>query len=196
MGRIYVIMGKSASGKDHIYQKVKEDGSPGLKELILYTTRPKREGEVNGREYYFTDEDHLEALRKEGRIIEERVYDTVYGPWYYFTADEGQIQTDSFDYITIGTLESYVKMKNYFAEGILCPLYIEVEDGERLLRAIKREQKQKEPQYAEMCRRFLADAEDFSEERIREAGIDKRFSNDGAIEDCINEIKDHIRGLK
>lgn len=48
----------------------------------------------------------------------------------------------------------------------MCLIYIEVEDGERLARALHREGKQEEPRYEEMCRRFLADQVDFSEEKI------------------------------
>ena len=73
------------------------------------------------------------------------------------------------------------------------PIYIEVDDGIRLMRAINREQKQEVPQYEEMCRRFLADSKDFSEEKIKEAGINQRFSNDGTIEDCIRDIKEAIK---
>ena len=57
----------------------------------------------------------------------------------------------------------------------MVPLYIEVDDGLRLSRALERERKQTEPKYAEMCRRFLADCEDFTEEKIAEAGIVRRF---------------------
>lgn len=59
----------------------------------------------------------------------------------------------------------------------MVPLYVEVDDRLRLSRALERERKQTEPKYAEMCRRFLADCEDFTEEKIAEAGIVRRFSN-------------------
>ena len=72
------------------------------------------------------------------------------------------------------------------------PIYIEVEDGRRLMRAIRREQKQKEPKYAELCRRFLADEEDFSEDKIAEYGIMRRYSNID-INSCIKEIVDDIK---
>ena len=49
MGKIFYLMGKSASGKDTIYKKVKEQ-MPELKTIVIYTTRPIREGEQNGRE--------------------------------------------------------------------------------------------------------------------------------------------------
>ena len=192
MGRIYMIIGKSASGKDHIYPRLLEDGSLNLKPLVLYTTRPKRSGEKNGREYFFTDERHLEELRRAGRIIEERVYPTVHGDWYYFTADEGQIDPDE-NYLTIGTLESFMKMKQYFGKGVIVPLYIESDPYLRLQRSIGRERKQKNPEYKEVCRRFLADEEDFSEEKLKEAKINIKFLNNAELEDCINRIREYVR---
>ena len=56
MHHIFYLMGKSASGKDTIYQKLLEHDTLGLAHIVLYTTRPIREGEAEGREYYFTDE--------------------------------------------------------------------------------------------------------------------------------------------
>ncbi|MEE1114246.1 MAG: guanylate kinase [Eubacterium sp.] len=193
MGKIFYIMGKSAVGKDHIYSALRSDPEIPAEPLVLYTTRPMREGEENGREYFFTDEKHLEELRTKGRIIEERCYQTVYGPWYYFTADDGQIREDR-DYLGIGTLESFVQLRRYFGKERVLPIYIEVDDGLRLERALKRERKQPEPKYEEMCRRFLADAADFSEEKIREASIERRFRNDGEIGDCVLEAKRFILG--
>ena len=196
MGKIFYLMGKSASGKDHIYEYLKQQETLELRPLVLYTTRPIRQGEQDGREYFFTDEKKLEDFRREGRIIEERVYHTVQGPWYYFTADDGQISLEENNYLSIGTLESYEKMKEYYGEERMCPLYVEVDDGIRLERALKRERKQQHPQYAEMCRRFLADCEDFSEEKIERAGIRRRFYNNGAIEDCFSEIQNFVEQVK
>ena len=196
MGKIFYLMGKSASGKDHIYEYLKQQQTLELRPLVLYTTRPIRQGEQDGREYFFTDEKKLEDFRREGRIIEERVYHTVQGPWYYFTADDGQISLEKNNYLSIGTLESYEKMKEYYGEERMCPLYVEVDDGIRLERALKRERKQQHPQYAEMCRRFLADCEDFSEEKIERAGIRRRFYNNGAIEDCFSEIQNFVEQVK
>ena len=70
-------------------------------------------------------------------------------------------------------------------------VYIEVEDGERLIRAVKREKEQETPKYEELCRRFLADQEDFSEEKIKEAGISRRFENDD-LDVCVRNITDFI----
>ena len=80
MRHIFYLMGKSASGKDTIYEELRVR-FPELRPLVSYTTRPIRTGEKNGREYYFDGEDRLLQMREKGQIIEERVYDTVYGPW-------------------------------------------------------------------------------------------------------------------
>ena len=72
------------------------------------------------------------------------------------------------------------------------PIYVEVEDGDRLIRAIHREKGQQVPKYEEMCRRFLADASDFSEEKLREAGITRRFINDD-MDTVLAEISAYIR---
>ena len=145
MGKIYYLMGKSASGKDHIYEHLIQETALDLKPFVLYTTRPIRSGEQDGREYFFVDEKRLSELREAGKIIEERMYSTVQGPWYYFTADDGQIDLVKHDYLGIGTLESYLKLKAYFGEQAMVPLYVEVDDGLRLSRALERERKQTEP---------------------------------------------------
>ena len=102
---------------------------------------------------------------------------------------------DASDYLGIGTLESYVKMREYYGEEALCPIYIEVEDGERLARALNRERSQKTPRYEEMCRRFIADQSDFSEENILNAGIEKRFQNIN-LDDCVKEIANYIKSVQ
>jgi guanylate kinase len=187
MAKIFYVMGKSASGKDTIYKSLLER-LPQLKQVVLYTTRPIREGEKNGEEYFFTTGDKLNELREEGKIIEERTYQTALGPWSYFTVDDGQIDVKSDNtYLMIGTLESYEKTRNYYGEDLLIPLYIEVEDGKRLKRALEREFLQKDPKYAELCRRYLADEEDFNEERLNRCGIDRRFRNDN-LEECLRDI--------
>lgn len=193
MGKIFYLMGKSASGKDSIYKKIKET-MPELKPIVIYTTRPIREGEQEGIEYYFVDDKRLEELQRAGKVIELRAYNTVHGIWKYFTADDGQFDREDY-LIAIGTLESYMQLRKYFGDDKLVPIYIEVEDGVRLLRALERERKQKEPKYEELCRRFLADAADFSDERLCEAGITRRFHNidvDKCAEEILLGIRNHL----
>lgn len=195
MGKIFYLMGKSASGKDKIYGRLLEIQELRLQKLILYTTRPIRDTEENGKQYFFVKEETLERFRRAGRVIESRSYETIHGIWTYFTADDGQVDLTKGNYLGIGTLESYEQMKHYYGEKAVCPIYIQVEDGERLSRALKREEKQEIPKYAEMCRRFLADCEDFSEEKIKQAEIHKRFNNVD-LDVCVQEIQNYIKSLE
>lgn len=195
MGKIFYIMGKSASGKDRIYSLLVENKELNLKKLILYTTRPIRAGEEEGVQYYFTDDRRLQAFEAAGKLIEARAYHTVHGIWTYFTADDGQVDLSEGNYLGIGTLESYVKLREYYGDDVMCPVYIQVEDGERLERALAREKTQENPKYEEMCRRFLADQKDFSEENILKAGIDKRFWNHN-LDECVKEIGKYIKSIQ
>ena len=133
----------------------------------------------------------MEQLEREGRIIELRAYDTVHGIWKYFTVNDDQIDLKNQDYLIIGTLESYLKIRDYFGKDKVVPIYIEVEDGERLSRALCRERMQENPKYEELCRRFLADAKDFSEEKLKEAGITRRFVNQD-LDETEKEIRELI----
>ena len=104
------------------------------------------------------------------------------GVEYHFVDDKqlAELETDG----KIVELRAYNTVHG--AEHLV-PIYIEVEDGERLARALERERRQAVPKYKEMCRRFLADEEDFCEENLKRLGIDKRYRNTD-METCLNEI--------
>lgn len=190
MGKIICLMGKSSTGKDTIYKHLLADRELGLKKIVPYTTRPIRRGERDGVEYFFKSEEDFQQLKDRDRIIEAREYHTIHGLWRYFVADDGQIE-QSGNYIMIGTLEAYRHLQDYFGADRVLPLMIELDDGARLQRALNRERKQENPRYEEMCRRFLADSEDFSEERIAEAGVTARFVNND-LEQCLEHIRQYI----
>lgn len=189
---IFCLMGKSASGKDSIYQRLLAREELCLKRVIPYTTRPMREGETDAETYFFCSNEKVAELQQQGKIIELRGYYTVHGLWQYFTADDGQICLDEHNYLMIGTIEAYVKLKEYFGSESVVPLFIDLDDGMRLQRALDRERAQAEPKYAEMCRRFLADEEDFSPEKIEGAGIETVFVND-RLEDTVEHLVQYIK---
>lgn len=176
MRKIFVIMGKSATGKDTLYKELLKKTQLNIKPVVLYTTRPIREGEKEGVEYHFVEADIYQQMKAEGRVIEYRDYETVHGIWSYFTVEDEQFQGEE-NVLLINTLEGYKQIVDHFGKEKVVPLYIFLEDGERLARALKREQGQAEPKYQELCRRFLADSEDFSEDKLQCLGIEKRFEN-------------------
>ena len=187
MGKIVYLMGKSSTGKDTIYKHLIDNSKIKLHTIVPYTTRPIRAGETDGVEYFFTDEAGFLKLKEEGKLIEDRAYNTCLGLWRYFTVNDEQIDLEHKDYVIIGTLESYNKTKEFFGEEKMIPVMITLDDGVRLQRALDREKAQDTPKYNELCRRFLADAEDFSEEKIEAAGISKRFVNND-LQQCVEEI--------
>ena len=192
MGFLFVLMGKSATGKDSIYRKLLE--RLDLKKLIPYTTRPMRKNETEGIEYHFVTEDELKKLRELDKVIEERCFQTIDGLWYYFTVDDGTMDLTSGDYICINTLAGFDNLRRRFGKDRVKPIYIEVSDVELLKRAIRREEKQAKPNIAEVCRRFLADNEDFSEKNLNELGVNEehRFQNE-ELDFCTDRISDFIK---
>lgn len=195
MGKIYVLMGKSATGKDTIFKRLVDMKKLGLQTVVGYTTRPIRRGETDGREYFFVSEETWRGLQQENKVIESRTYHTVAGEWHYFTADDGQIDLEGQDYLFISTLSGFEQLCGYYGGERVCPIYIEVEDDQRLWRSICREKRQSQPNFDEVCRRFLADQQDFSEENIQKAGIRKRYRNE-KLEVCVREIARDIAGQK
>ncbi len=190
MGKIFYLTGKSCAGKDSLYKKITDDSELCLKPVIRYTTRPIRDNETDGVGYHFVDMNGYMKYKESGKIIEEQVYHTMHGDWYYFTADDGSVELDKYSYIAIGVLDSFAGTRQYYGRDVVLPIYIELDDGERLQRALDRERLPGNGRYAEMCRRFLADAEDFRQERIDELGItaDSVFVNDD-LDDCAKRIK-------
>ena len=207
MGKIFVIMGKTSSGKDTIYKRVldnltAQNSETAPKTVVIYTTRPMRPGETNGVEYFFATEEQLQELRGQGKVIEERCFHTVHGPWYYFTVNDGQIDLKNHSYMMINTLAGFEMIRSYYkkendkgsedGDNIVIPIYIEADPKDRLIRYINREALQKNPNYSEVCRRFLADEADFAEAELLRLGITKRYFNQD-LEECCREIEEEIK---
>ena len=68
MGRIYYLLGKSATGKDTLYKEILKR-RPKLRTVTMYTTRPIREGETDGVEYFFVDQERFDEMMDEEKII-------------------------------------------------------------------------------------------------------------------------------
>lgn len=164
MSRIFCLIGKSGSGKDTIYREILRQADVGLVPVIPYTTRPKRTDEVEGLNYHFVTEEQLEQFRQQGRVMECRQYHTVQGIWSYFTL-QFDLEKDS-DYILITTLEGVDNIVRQYGSQMVHVVYLYIGDKERLIRCIQRESQQKNPNYTEVCRRFIADQQDFSDEKL------------------------------
>ena len=130
----------------------------------------------------------MNELEKNGELIERRDYNTVNGIWSYATGIHSF--EANHNYILITTPAAYEKIKRKISDFEIIPIYIEVNDYIRLTRALNREKMNEKQNYAEVCRRFLADEKDFSEEILDKLQIRNRFNNDY---DCFNEVESFIR---
>ncbi|MBP3728934.1 MAG: guanylate kinase [Lachnospiraceae bacterium] len=192
MGKLFYLIGPSASGKDSLARALLARFPGELLPVTMTTTRPLRSGEQEGEAYRFISQAQLEELRQAGKVIESRTYQTVHGPWTYATVDDGSFDLAHHSYLMTGTLESFEKTRSYFGESLVVPLYIEVDRGLRLERALRRERAQKEPKYAELCRRFLADEEDFSQEKVEAFHFSRVFRNHD-FQECLKALEERIR---
>ena len=142
-------------------------------------------------EYFFSNEEELEKLISNHKVIEIREYHTMHGVWKYFTVDDGRLDLENHSYIFIGTLESFLKLRDYYGKEVLVPIYINLDDGLRLSRALMREQQQEKPRYAELCRRYLADEEDFSKDKLEDADVLMQFEND-TLDAALDRIVEYM----
>ena len=151
MIKIVALFGPSCAGKDTIAKYLK-DKMPNTHEIISCTTRPKRDYEQEGVDYFFLTEEFAEKVLN-GSMLEA----TSFRDWFYGTPiealDENKTNIGVFNISGIDCL-----LKDNRLEVI--PIYITCEDKIRLQRAINRE---KNPDCEEICRRFLTDLKDFEE---------------------------------
>lgn len=150
------ICGKSAAGKDstatRLVEEYKKIGIPA-KKVISYTTRPPRDGEVDGVDYHFVDLETFIEMQYDDKFIEH----TEFRGWRYGTA----INSFDDDCINICVLNpvGMTKLKKLCPWTLQCELfYLKVPLLVRLKRSIKREHTFK----WEFIRRVFADWEDFS----------------------------------
>ena len=80
-GKRIILVGKGGSGKDHL-RKILED--EGLNYCVSHTTRPMREGESDGKDYFFVSEPIFLEMVKDGYMYENVIFNT----WYYGTSKE------------------------------------------------------------------------------------------------------------
>lgn len=79
--KIAIIIGEAGSGKDTILRMV-ASANPNLNEIVSCTTRPKREGEVEGVNYYYLTEKQFLQKIKDNQMLEH----TSFRKWFYGTS--------------------------------------------------------------------------------------------------------------
>lgn len=188
--KIYFLVGQSSTGKDTIKSKLLSI-MPSLKDYVYCTTRPVRDGEVNGREYLFKSHEDYEKDEKSGVVIESRVYNfNGNTPVVYYSLAK---EIDEELYIVTGTPDMCHSYIEYYGSDIVKPIFIVVPDRERLMRAIIREDTNK-GNYKEVARRFYDEFSEYTKENILSlSGVE--YVNNDYLEDCIEDIRCIIEGI-
>lgn len=186
-GKLFILTGKSSTGKDTLLNQLVTSGI-SIARLVPYTTRPKREGEEEGREYHF-----VESIKGIHGAIDVRTYHTMDGDWSYAVAVSAADLEDGHK-IVIGTLETVVRAREVLGNARVVPIYLEVSDRVRLSRAISREELSSKPNYYEVCRRFLDEKDTYSDDKLIMSGIMRkhRFYNDN-LAGTLHEVEEFIR---
>jgi len=83
-GLLIIISGPSGVGKDTVFKELNKR-LPDLRKSISVTTRPMREGEINGRDYIFVERKRFEQMIAENRFLE---WASVHANYYGTPADE------------------------------------------------------------------------------------------------------------
>jgi guanylate kinase len=154
--------------------------------IIPCTTRPRRSNEVDGFDYNFVSSDELKHAEQNGGVIEKRVYRTVKGEWCYFTKLFSLGDTDKISMI-ITTPAAICKLAEIFGKENLIVIYLDASGYTRLDRCIRRERMEDEPNYREVCRRYLSDEEDFAPIENEDFHISSscyRIDANKSISDC------------
>lgn len=119
MKDIIVLMGYTAVGKDTLLQMLVKEA--GYNPIISHTTRPMREGEVDGETYHFISKEEFLKMEEGGEFIETRVYDTLLNnkpeKWYYGISKNAV--DDSLHNVVILDSTGYIDFKKVYGDRTL-----------------------------------------------------------------------------
>ena len=179
--KLIALIGKAGSGKNTILRKIEKLNNPILHSIVSYTTRPKREGEVEGKDYYFITENKFKQMMDNHQMLEYVQFNS----WWYGTGidclKENKLNIGIFNPSGIKTLATFpeIDLKIY---GIVAS------DKQRLLRQLNREEF---PNVPEIIRRYTVDEQDFSDIKFDNFKV---FINEDKndLKNIIAEITDHL----
>lgn len=151
-----VLIGMSCSGKDTVLQKCIELSKSSeeyynLEKVVSYTTRPMREGEVHGQDYWFVTDEELEKMDLEGKLFTVNNYNTKFGIWSYGLAIDSFTYNENYK-IHITNAEEFEELKEC-EELKVISVYLDVADEILINRATNDKRRNNE----EYKRRFYDD---------------------------------------
>lgn len=176
MYKIVALIGESGSGKDALMQSILSSAPTSFNEIISHTTRPKREGEVEGVNYYYCSPECFAEKIVNNEMLEA----TFFNDWFYGTSYES-LRSDCINLGVFNPDGIRALLDNPHVEVTV--FRVQCSDKTRLLRQLNREEN---PNVIEIIRRFNADMNDFSniENEIEYTVID----NNGSLQETTDYI--------
>lgn len=162
MAKFIALVGKSACGKNRI-QETLLNKLPYLKNIVSITSRPMREGEIDGVDYHFVSHEEIMNQLLNDQLIEHRVYYPEHSDeeWIYGISENSiDLESDNI-YIAILDIRGLQEFANFVSKDNVISFYINTSAKTRMLRSLEREPNMSDEQVMEVCRRALADDKDF-----------------------------------
>ena len=156
MAKFILLLGKGGTGKDTIKERIQKE-MPELKSLPMWTSRPMRAGEEQDVQYHFVTYEEMMQANAEGKLLEYREYKTVNGIRAYGT----EYPKDDSTYILTVSIEQYNNLRLKIPQKDIITIYLYVDEYTRIQRALSREKECEYPNYNEVCRRFVADNNEY-----------------------------------
>lgn len=152
---IIALLGKAGAGKDTV-ARILVENNPEWHMMISCTTRPMREGEKEGVNYYYLTNEEFAAKVLNGDMLEAVCFNN----WYY-----GTDKTTLLPGINVGVFnpegyDCFLESAKIDPELTVIGFYVDVDDKIRMMRQLTRET---DPDVKEICRRYFADLEDFDD---------------------------------
>lgn len=171
--KIFAIQGFTSSGKDTIAKRISKELNIPI--LVSHTTRPPRNGEINGVSYHFVNDNFF----NENEFLEERLYNTEYGVWKY-GLHQSELEDKPYSLFIVDR-QGYEKLQEKLGEDKLISIFIEVSEEE-----LKRRNKLRGDCPKEFSRRLKSDIEEF-----RGHISDYIVCNDN-LENAVKKVKEII----
>ena len=185
MIKVVCLVGPSACGKDTLLHKVLKKTSLASP-VVRYTTRPKRENEVDGEDYYFVDNETFTEKVLECQMAEAAEFNN----WFYGT---GKDKLDK-EKVNLMTCDLIAADNLYHDPDLdVCIIWVLVDAKERLMRSLKRE---KNPDVNEIIRRFIDDERKYNEDNL--VGLPYYTVNNNSktqLKNAVGEICNLIGGF-
>lgn len=192
MNKIVVLLGKTASGKNTIFERIIKDFD--IKPIVSYTTRPIRvDKEIQGIDYNFVSDEEFKKGLMNNEFLEFRSYNTFESEketiWYYGT-HKSSIDFTKGSYIHIVDKDGLMQLLDIYGKEKIFSIYIDADLNDIITRSLKRD----DTNIHELVRRII---DDQAQHKHSSFFCDRTVKNED-ITQCYNTVANilELQGFK